>query len=86
MSELKNLAIKHNSDKHGSHFYTKIYEKYMSPKKNSPISILEIGVGGYTPGKGYSDIYAGGESLKIWRDYFDLATYTGALAVALKTN
>ena len=24
--------------------------------------------------------------IKIWRDYFDLATYTSALAVALKTN
>jgi cephalosporin hydroxylase len=69
MRDLKKLAIKHGSDKHGSHYYTEIYERYMLPKKNNPITILEIGIGGYNNGN-YSDINLGGESLKMWRDYF----------------
>jgi len=59
MDNLKQLAIKHKSDKHGSHFYTEVYERYMSPKKNKSIKFLEIGVGGYN-NKNYSDIYLGG--------------------------
>jgi len=47
MKNLKQLAIKHKSDKHGFHFYTEIYESFMFPKKNKSIKILEIGDGGY---------------------------------------
>ncbi|MDC1095715.1 hypothetical protein OAS47_00185 [Pelagibacteraceae bacterium] len=76
MNDLKRLAIKHNSDKHGSHFYTDIYERYMSPKKNKHVNILEIGVGGYKNGN-YSDTFLGGESLKMWRDYFKKGNIAG---------
>ena len=69
MRDLKKLAIKHGSDKHGSHYYTEIYERYMLPKKNKSITIFEIGIGGYNNGN-YSDINLGGESLRVWRDYF----------------
>ena len=69
MKNLKQLAIKHKSDKHGSHFYTEIYERFMFPKKNNSIKFLEIGVGGYMGGN-YSDPHLGGESLRMWRDYF----------------
>ena len=76
MSNLKSLAIKHNSDKYGSHFYTEIYERYMYPKKNKHIKILEIGVGGYVNGN-YSDTHLGGESLRMWRDYFKKGSIVG---------
>jgi len=76
MDNLKQLAIKHKSDKHGSHFYTEVYERYMSPKKNKSIKFLEIGVGGYN-NKNYSDIYLGGESLRMWRDYFKKGRIVG---------
>ena len=70
MSIITRLAIKHKSDKYGSHYYTDIYEKYMCKKKNKKIILLEIGIGGYSNEKGYAEIFLGGESLKIWRDYF----------------
>lgn len=40
------------------HNYTEVYERYMSPLRNTPIKLLEIGFGG-------------GDSLKMWSDYFD---------------
>lgn len=70
MQNLTNLAIKYKTDKFGKHFYTPIYEKYMRDKKNKKINFLEIGVGGWSNKTGYSDPYLGGESLKMWRDYF----------------
>ena len=33
MSFLQELATKYKTDKHGLHFYTHIYEKYMQSKK-----------------------------------------------------
>ena len=86
MPNLKSLAIKYNSDKHVSHFYTQIYEQYMSQKKNKPITVLEIGIGGLVPGKGYSDMYVGGESLKIWRDYFKKGKIAGLDIIKKKIN
>jgi|TARA_B110001450_G_C17649008_1_gene492470 demethylmacrocin O-methyltransferase len=86
MPSITSLAIKHKSDKYGSHYYTEIYEKYMSNKKNKNVNILEIGIGGYTHGKGYSDIYAGGESLKIWRDYFKKGKIAGLDIFEKKIN
>ena len=77
MNKLDKLALKYNSDKYGEHFYTKIYEKFMSKKKNENINLLEIGIGGYVQGKDYSDPYKGGESLKMWRDYFKKGTICG---------
>ena len=64
MKNLTKLAIKHNTDKHGAHFYTKIYQKYMLPKSDIKIKLLEIGVGGY------DDQKKGGESLKMWSEFF----------------
>lgn len=64
MKSLTDLAIKYKTDKHGIHFYTKIYEKYMLPKIDQEIGLLEIGVGGY------DEPQKGGESLKMWADFF----------------
>ena len=70
MLELDKLALKHKSDKYGQHSYTKIYENFMFSKKNKKINLLEIGIGGYVKGQDYSNPLEGGQSLKMWRDYF----------------
>jgi len=46
------------------HDYCKIYESYLNPLKSSNVSLIEIGVGGY------EFIDRGGESLKMWYQYF----------------
>ena len=87
MPSITSLAIKYKSDKYGSHYYTEIYEKYMSKMKNKNINILEIGIGGYTHEKGgYLDTSVGGESLKIWRDYFKKGKIAGLDIVEKKIN
>ncbi len=70
MTNLNQLAIKYKCDKYGSHFYTDIYQKYMSSKKKEKITLFEIGIGGVEPKIGYSGLNTGGESLKMWRDFF----------------
>jgi len=57
------LAMKHGTDK-WTHGYIPIYEKYFSPLRLKKMNILEIGVGGYRDPK------AGGESLRMWKEYF----------------
>ena len=86
MSSITDLAIKHKSDKYGSHYYTHIYERYMCGKKKKPINLLEIGIGGYSDEKGYADNFVGGESLKIWRDYFKKGQIAGLDIIKKKIN
>ena len=74
---LNKLAIKYNSDKYGSHYYTPIYQKYMEAKKNKKINLFEIGVGGLEPKVGYSGLKTGGESLRMWRDFFKKGMIVG---------
>jgi hypothetical protein len=57
------LAIKHGTDKL-THGYIPRYEKYFSSVRLKKVNILEIGVGGY------KDPKAGGESLRMWKEYF----------------
>ena len=76
MSILNKLAKKYKTDKYGSHFYTPVYEKFMAFKKNKKILLLEIGIGGFTGGT-YENENIGGESLKMWRDYFKRGTIIG---------
>lgn len=68
---LNELASKHGCDKSNLHHgYCDIYEKYISQFKNEKIEFLELGYGGYDdPGKG-------GESAKMWREYFTNANIT----------
>jgi hypothetical protein len=61
---LSSLATQHGTDKWNHHYYTDIYHHYLQHLKNSSIKLLEIGVGGYE----YPD--RGGQSLKMWKDYF----------------
>lgn len=65
---LDELAIKHGTDKSSlRHNYANIYEKYVEHLKNDPINFLELGWGGY------EDPNAGGESARMWREYFTKA-------------
>lgn len=52
--QLIELAIKHNSDKHGHHFYMKHYAKFLPERCRS---LLEIGI-------------AAGASALIWDDFY----------------
>lgn len=59
---LNNLALKYGTDKSSNHHnYCVVYEKYFQDK---PVNLLELGYGGYH--------YAqrGGESARMWLDYF----------------
>ena len=56
------IGKKYPSSKNISGFI-QLYEKYFSSLKNSKINILEIGV-------------EGGDSLRIWREYFTCLLYT----------
>jgi hypothetical protein len=61
---LQSLATLHGTDKEGAHFYARWYERFLSHLRDRPITLLEIGVGGY------EDPNAGGESLRMWKEYF----------------
>ncbi|WP_189094708.1 class I SAM-dependent methyltransferase [Nocardia jinanensis] len=68
---LGELCVAHGSDKWGLHQYTQHYESHFEAIRDRPLTVLEIGVGGY------SDPRRGGESLRMWRDYFCRATVFG---------
>ncbi len=77
MDKLSELAIKYKTDKGPppgahprGHNYTPIYNKYFKDMRFDDLKILEIGVGGY------GDLYAGGESLRMWADYFPVSQIT----------
>jgi len=58
------LATKHGTDKWGGHYYAQHYDAYFSRFREQKINLLEIGVGGY------DDPNKGGESLRMWKEYF----------------
>ncbi|MCW9023927.1 MAG: class I SAM-dependent methyltransferase [Gammaproteobacteria bacterium] len=64
MKTLTEIAQEFGTDKWGSHYYTPHYDRHFAHLRNEPISLLEIGVGGY------DDPHAGGESLRSWKEYF----------------
>ena len=68
---LTQLAIKHGTDKWGLHFYTPVYDELFREIRLKELKILEIGVGGY----GYKNF--GGESLRMWADYFPNSRIVG---------
>ena len=61
---LRMLATIYMSDKWNRHWYAQHYEDLFSGLRHKKINILEIGVGGY------EDPKHGGNSLRMWRDYF----------------
>lgn len=69
--KLDEIALKYGTDKSSiGHNYTKLYEKYFEELRNKPINFLELGWGGY------EDPNAGGESARMWREYFTKARIT----------
>jgi hypothetical protein len=65
------------TDKVRDHHYTPHYHRRFKSLRDEPITLLEIGIGGY------DDPLAGGESLRMWREYFTKATIVG-LDIAMK--
>lgn len=71
LDPLSELAVKHKTDKWGGHFYTQHYHHHFNSLRNEKINLLEIGIGGY------DDPLKGGESLRMWQDYFPNARIYG---------
>lgn len=61
--DLEKLGRRHGSDKlyHG---YLPHYQRHLKRYRTRPVTVLEIGVGGY------ADPLKGGGSLRLWADYF----------------
>jgi hypothetical protein len=71
LDPLSRIAIACGTDKWGAHLYTPDYHKMFSHRRDEPLRILEIGVGGYKNKK------LGGRSLRMWAEYFPNAQVTG---------
>lgn len=69
--DLVALATAHQTDKWGRHWYARHYETHFAPRRLEPLTLLEIGVGGY------EDPVRGGESLRMWKAYFPHARIFG---------
>jgi len=64
MKDLNAIGLRHGTDKVNGHNYAAPYMFHLSRYENNPINLLEIGVGGD------DNINAGGESLRMWKEYF----------------
>lgn len=71
---LSQLALKYGTDKAADHWYTPHYHRRFEELRDEPITLLEIGIGGY------EDPVLGGESLRMWREYF---THPDAVIVGI---
>jgi hypothetical protein len=65
------LADLFGSDKSGRHWYAPHYQHHFAPRRREPLTLLEIGVGGY------DDPRAGGASLRMWKAFFPRARVFG---------
>jgi|GEM_PF-2142951 len=77
---LTRIAIKHGTDKWGTHFYTPIYNALFAHLRASRIRLLEIGIGGYAATK------IGGASLAMWAEYFPNGQIVGIDIAEKKLN
>jgi hypothetical protein len=68
---LTDLAKLHKTDKWGIHRYTPHYQASLEHLRNTKFTLLEIGIGGFKK-EG-----SGGNSLRMWRDFFPKATIVG---------
>lgn len=69
-NDLNRLAQIYGTDKFGSHFYTPHYQRHFESFRDKPVTLLEIGIGGWTDGIGYADKTRGGSSLRMWKAFF----------------
>jgi cephalosporin hydroxylase len=65
------LAEYFGTDKWGSHWYARHYQRHFAALRRKPLRILEIGIGGD------DDPRAGGKSLRMWKAYFPRARICG---------
>jgi cephalosporin hydroxylase len=71
------LAWAHGTDKASWHHgYADIYQRHLAATRRRTQSVLEIGVGGESSFEGY-ETSAGGQSLRMWADYFPHAQIVG---------
>ena len=63
-NDLIKLASLQFTNKWGSHWYMKHYQRFFSPLQLERLRILEIGIGGE------SDPREGGRSLRVWKSFF----------------
>ena len=70
-SDLASLAGRHGTDKWGRHWYARHYETHFAPRRLEPLTVIEIGVGGY------EDPAKGGASLRMWKEFFPQARIFG---------
>jgi hypothetical protein len=68
---LRDIALETRTDKEGAHFYADAYERHLGHLRARPITLLEIGVGGY------ADPDRGGESLRMWKEFFPRGRIVG---------
>lgn len=68
--KLEQLGLKHATDKY-YHGYLAHYQKHFTPRRLTTRVVLEIGIGGY------QTLSAGGDSLRMWADYFPNAQIHG---------
>jgi hypothetical protein len=64
MISLDEIMKRHGTDKVTGHSYAGPYEIHFNKFRRKPISLLEIGVGGY------ANPHSGGHSLRAWKEYF----------------
>jgi len=64
MGSLVELSERYNTDKNTSHSYLPLYDILFYDLRHKPITLLELGV-------------AAGESIKLWLDYFTIASIIG---------
>ncbi len=75
---MKVIALLSLTDKVGAHEYVDVYSKVFRRFRNKPITLLEVGVGGYAH-------ELGGRSLTLWNAYFQRARIA-ALDILDKTS
>jgi len=68
---LSHLALKYGTDKGRDHWYTPHYHRRFAEMRKDPVTLLEIGIGGY------GDPSGGGKSLRMWREYFTQGVIVG---------
>lgn len=72
------LALEYGTDKAADHWYTPHYHRRFAELRGAPVRLLEIGIGGY------DDAESGGESLRMWRDYFPAGSTIVGLDIVAK--
>jgi hypothetical protein len=77
VADLDVLARLYGTDKSSYvHGYTQLYKTHFASRQHSVRRLLEIGVGGINSWRGY-ETTEGGQSLRMWRDYFPNAEIVG---------